>query len=273
MTAWAASPAPVPSPGLAPAARPAAVPVAPRAAPHAPPAAPSRTAPPSPRTSRLPPIVRPVPKWGALTFPSDKGIEGKNWGVTASVQFPHPLMFEANWLMSSAFTFAGGLGGLKVPITGSDGSSITLGITAIEARGRWHPWDGGFFLGTSFGYQSIYGTATEPITFNAGSGGNQTIKTTVKASINSTYLTPQLGWFWVFEKGFCVGFDLGLQVPVGAKTVIDISTDNQIANDALDYLKATKEYKQLESQVADAGNRVGKIILPYFTFFRIGWMF
>ena len=183
--------------------------------------------------------------------------------------------------MNRSVTFALGAGGLSVPIKGSSGASIDLGISDVQGLVRWHPFHGAFFLGAALGYQAIKGSASDTFSFTVPQtngippslAGNYSIKATAQASVDSPYLTPQFGWFWVFHSGFCIGLDFGVQVPLASKTELSFTTDNPYTNVVLSYLEQLQQYQNLQNQVQDAGNKVGKLVLPYTTLLRLGWMF
>jgi hypothetical protein len=198
--------------------------------------------------------------------------QAHDWGLTFSVGVPHPLWLGVDWLASPKFTLELGAGGLSVPFKSADGSSVNLGISAIDLRGRWHPWAGAFFLGAALGFQRVHGTATEPIAYTQ-SGITQTVNVTADGTINAAYVTPQFGWMWVFSGGFTLGFDFGILVPISPRTQIDLVADSALGNTAIDIVRSTASYQELESRVDDVGNRVGKLNLPYVTVLKLGWMF
>ena len=169
-------------------------------------------------------------------------------------------------------SFALGGGGFKLNTKGSKGTAITLGVTGFDLRGRWHPFKGSFFFGAAAGYQRIYGSASRAVSFD-NNGQTETVNTTVNVNIGSFYLTPHLGWLWVYQSGFVLGADLGWQFPFGSKTTADVSTDQPVANDSLPALESTQQYQDLYSQVQDAGNKIGRTSLPYVTVLRAGWFF
>lgn len=98
---------------------------------------------------------------------------------------------------------------------------------------------GAFFLGSSLGTQSLTATAT--------SNG-----VTAQGDLTTLYLTPRLGWLWIWDSGFLLGTDFGVQIPISNTLTIDPIANNK--------------------DVRDAARVIGQIPLPAVTF-RIGYLF
>jgi hypothetical protein len=100
-------------------------------------------------------------------------------------------------------------------------------FNAFDLDLRVFPFRGRFFVGASFGRQSLKGAVTEGTPF-----GPQT----ATVDLTTWYGTPRVGWVWTFEPGFVLGFDLGVQlklisdrtvtVPPGATPEIRDRVDN-----------------------------------------------
>jgi hypothetical protein len=201
----------------------------------------------------------------------------RNWGITASLGFPHPFFLEAVHRIDPTWSAGLGLGGVHLQNIQWDGQPLEVNMLAADAHVRWHPWGGSFFAGLALGAQKFDGAvaATVPVTVISPSGSQVfNIYTTVIADVTSLYLTPHLGWFKVYESGLILGFELGLQIPASVRTSLDISTDSSSLGAVNDTdITATQEYKSMEAQVQDAVETFGKTPLPYFTVIRVGWMF
>lgn len=98
---------------------------------------------------------------------------------------------------------------------------------------------GTFFLGSSLGTQSLTATAT--------SNG-----ITAQGDLRTLYLTPRLGWLWIWDSGFLLDTDLGVQIPLSSTLTLDPAANNK--------------------DVRDAARVVGQTPLPAVTF-RIGYLF
>jgi hypothetical protein len=192
----------------------------------------------------------------------------RRFGGSLSLGVPHPIFLDVETIESPQLTLALGLGGLGIPIKTKNLDDAKLSIGAIDVRARWHPFSGAFFLGGILGVQSLQGSASETIAVSS-----ETVHTTVKVDVGTGYFTPHLGWLWMFKSGLALGTELGLQVPLGTKTKLDIATDHPVANSVLVELKNTEPYRNLESGVSDFGRRIGQIVFPYVTLIRVGWFF
>jgi len=98
---------------------------------------------------------------------------------------------------------------------------------------------GAFFLGSSLGTQSLTATAT--------SNG-----VTVQGDLSTFYVTPRLGWLSVWDSGFLISTDLGVQIPVSSSLTVDPAANNR--------------------DVREAARVIGQTPLPAVTF-RIGYLF
>jgi hypothetical protein len=92
---------------------------------------------------------------------------------------------------------------------------------AFEVDLRLMPWQGAFFLGSSFGRQSLSGAVSE-------SGQMATV------DLTTFYATPRIGWLWTLGPGFLLGFDLGAQLKLvsSANVVVPPGTQPGVRNAA-----------------------------------------
>ena len=139
-----------------------------------------------------------------------------------------------------------------------------------DARLRWFPWQGSFFLGAAFGNQGIVGQTTTKIKTSSG-GVDTEIPATIRLAVKSTYLTPHLGWFATWDCGFTLGFELGYQMPLSSKSDLQIGLKNMSAAGE-DAIKNTDSYKKAEKDVTSAAESFGKKPVPYVNLLRIGWL-
>src|ERR1700687_477134 len=98
---------------------------------------------------------------------------------------------------------------------------------------------GAFFLGSSLGTQGLTATAT--------SNG-----ITAQGDLTTFFVTPRLGWLWIWDSGFLLGTDFGVQIPVSSSLTVDPIATNK--------------------EVRDAARVIGQTPLPAVTF-RIGYLF
>jgi len=80
-------------------------------------------------------------------------------------------------------------------------------FSAIDFDLRVFPFMGNFFVGTSFGHQSVKGAVTES-TFAGPQTG--------VVEVSTIYATPRVGWQWTFGPGILLGVDAGVQLKLGA---------------------------------------------------------
>jgi hypothetical protein len=92
---------------------------------------------------------------------------------------------------------------------------------AVEIDLRFMPWQGAFFLGSSFGRQSLSAAVFD-------SGGTTTV------DLTTWYATPRVGWLWTLGPGFLLGFDLGAQLKLvsSANVVMPPGTNANARNAA-----------------------------------------
>ena len=139
---------------------------------------------------------------------------------------------------------------MKLPIYSATASSFL-----IDVFGRVHPFGGAFYVSFGGGYQETHGSAS------AGAVG-------AEGEISSPVLTTSLGWFWMWNDGFGIGFEpLGLSIPVGAgKSSAKLTGDQTL-------IEAASEYTDMKQQVDDTVDQIGKYPVPQFNLVRIGVLF
>jgi len=109
------------------------------------------------------------------------------------------------------------------------------------------PFRGRFFVGSSFGRQSLKGAVTE----NTALGPQ-----TATVDLTTWYATPRVGWIWTFEHGFFLGFALGVQFKLGADKTVTVPPS------------ATPDIRNRVDNLADLGSSYP---LPSLHL-RLGWM-
>ena len=185
-------------------------------------------------------------------------------GPSLAIGLPHALNLAIDSKSSPTMSWGIAFGGISLPLQ----NSITLGMGNFDARLRWHPFSGSFFLGAILGGQSVYGQSTRPINLEPG----LSIPTTVDLTVRSSYFTPHLGWFWIFNSGFTFGFECGIQAPFGPRSTLSVDIADPTLNAYLSALKLTPQYQELENEVEDLADQIGRLVFPY-SILRIGWMF
>lgn len=184
----------------------------------------------------------------------------KDWhvGPALSVSIPHPINYgiEVGFKKYASFGFQ----------TGSyeaDVGDVKAEISNWDLRARWHPFQGTFFAGVAYGTQTLGVEAKKKIDVAGGK-----TETTMAIDVDTVYTTPHIGWIGATESGFLFGFELGYQMANSSKAKnLKITTDAAAPNPA-----GTKEFTDLQKNVEDAAEMIGKKSLPHLGF-KFGWMF
>jgi hypothetical protein len=124
-------------------------------------------------------------------------------------------------------------------------------MTSLEGRSRWHVLQGPFYLGLAGGWQRF------AVGVNAKNKDNDYLGDAVLSRI---YLTPNLGFNWVLDSGLSLGFELGAQIPVGAKLG----------------LTANPEFRDSKNTVEEVRVEIDPYIYyvtPYINFIKVGYTF
>jgi hypothetical protein len=145
-------------------------------------------------------------------------------------------------------------------------TDVKLGLSHVDAVARYHLFGGSFFLGLRVGQQKIKAEATETKVYN---GFNLSPKATLDVKTN--YMTPHIGW-QANSGGFFISTDFGAQVPSGSST--DLTVDYGGANAAtIAVIDADADFIKAKQDAIDAGDKIGKTTLPFWTMIRIGYYF
>lgn len=118
---------------------------------------------------------------------------------------------------------------------------------AFDLDLRLFPFRGRFFVGSSFGRQSLKGAVSE----NTALGPQ-----TATVDLTTWYATPRVGWMWTYEPGFVVAFDLGIQLKLSADRTVTVPP------------AATPDVRDRVNNLADLG---ASYPLPSIRL-RLGWM-
>jgi hypothetical protein len=187
-------------------------------------------------------------------------------GPSVALGLPHPLTGALDIVYADLVGLS-----LSAGRSGTELDKTELEIRNWDLTLRWFPFRGSFFFGAAYGQQGIVGKRTVDLEVDA-SGVPLTVPTTLRLEIESTYLTPQLGWFARWDSGFTLGFDFGLQMPSGAKSELQTSFANVSAASEAAVI-TSEDYIKNKKDVEDAAEMIGKQALPYITFLRMGWLF
>ena len=218
---------------------------------------------------------KPAEEPGEISDTGEAAAEAEPSGLLGPVRIgpmiglgvPHPYSWGLDVMYKRVFTI-----GVSAGKFSSDHfDPVEVQLVHWDVRARWHPWWGSFFLGLAVGQQELFGEAKKDVSFSRN-GVKLTVPVTVQVEFATTYLTPHLGWTWIWDCGFNMGFDFGAQIPIQNKSELKVGFEN-VAPSQETAVKETSEYKKLEKDVDDAGDLIGKTVLPYITLLRLGWLF
>ncbi len=224
-------------------------------------------------TKKTPPAESPRKPSGKETTIGDiaKGIRPRGGKIlelipTILVGFPHPINFAMDLRVEGTFGVGIGLGKASYTLASAQ-PPLTLGSSNLEARIRWFPFEGAFFLGGILGWQKLSTAASNNIRV-----ASTDVPTHLKLTVSGPYITPHLGWIWVIGSGFTLGIEGGIQLPFSQRSNFDATT-NETFTPIFDAVKTTEAYHSLEQDLNNAGEKIGEQILPFVTLLRIGWTF
>ncbi len=190
-------------------------------------------------------------------------------GPTFAIGFPHVITYGVDVLWEHLLS--GGISTGKTRITAF--KPLDASVSSLDVRLRWHPWLGSFFLGVAYGNQTIDASAAaQDLAVTLPGGVKRKVTASFEADARTTYWTPHLGWFTVYDFGLTLGFELGLQMPIKAHTSIDVELTGVSASEE-NLVKESPEYQKQKKDAKDALDRVATVSLPYITLLRIGWLF
>ena len=92
-------------------------------------------------------------------------------------------------------------------------------------------------------------------------------------SLTTMLVAPTLGWTWLFDSGFLLGFDLGATIPFATKAKASATIKGSYPDAVVSAAADTSAYKDAISDVEDTVKKYGSLILPSVTLLRIGWLF
>lgn len=129
-------------------------------------------------------------------------------GPVVGVGFPDGLQLGVQTKLAGWVAL--GVSGGYVPETKLPISEDTRVVRVSgEAYARVHPFRAGFFVGVGIG-----GTQMKGSLFTEKEAFGQNVDTRARAFIRSVYVTPQLGYQWMFGHYVTASIDVGVQVPI-----------------------------------------------------------
>jgi hypothetical protein len=177
---------------------------------------------------------------------SDDDTDAFRIGAVAGVGFPHPLAIEA--LVKVERVLAVGLEYSVLPTTNIGG--VETKFWALAGDARVFPFKNGFFIGLRGGRQVLSARATASL----GALGTYS----ESGAAETWFVNPRIGFLWTWRSGFTIGFDAGVQVPIGPTLTTTLPAGL---------------LPQVDSTVATIANTFGNEVTPTVDLLRIGFLF
>lgn len=228
-------------------------------------------------------IVKPTPEQKAsVKEPVNEPVKEREsasehqFGLHADLNIPHILNYGLDYRHSSRwFSTALNFGGYSVSDVAKSSDTpngLDIKIANQELMLRVHPAKGSFYIGLGYGAHAITVETQQTITVTTPVPGSADVAIT--DAIKAQYLLPHVGWLWQLPAGLTFGMDFGYLSPIGPS--VDLKTDiSNISNPFITRgdIEATQEYKNARQELINKSEQFGKLGLPYWTVFRIGWLF
>lgn len=149
-----------------------------------------------------------------------------------------------------------------IPTITFPGLDAKLGTSTIQGTLRTFPFGGAFYLGVNGGVQMLDASMSE---------GDLTVKTKMSAPV----IAPQIGWLWMWDSGFALGINAGVQIPFAKEPEIDVEYGGVNVASAAGHLPAEKVEKanDMKKTVTDAAKLIGKTPFPQIDLIKIGFFF
>jgi hypothetical protein len=192
-------------------------------------------------------------------------------GPSISLDVPHLVTTSLDATYNRTFGFSIAASNFYRKFDADEVKQAEVELKSFDVRFRWFPWQGSFFIGASYGKQAIGVKGKKDLALNF-QGNSLTVPTHLKYTLDTTYFTPHLGWFATWDSGFTMGFEVGAQIPTSTKAELKVAFDN-VGTAAENEVKESSQYKDAKKDVEDAGEALGKKVLPYINLIRIGWLF
>lgn len=198
--------------------------------------------------------------------PSPASASQQRFGLTLGiVSLPRPIEIEGTFRVLPALAVSvqySMLPDLTVP-----GGSASLRLRAFQGVARWFPFKGSFFIGSGIGFQTFRASLSSTV-------DDSTLTTTV--DLSGMFVSPQLGWLFVWRSGFALGLTFGAQIPFPKEPVATSTYNGQpvpaeagagFSQDIVD--KANKN----KDTVRTLGRLANKYPMPNIELLRVGFFF
>ena len=205
-----------------------------------------------------------------------KSTSDHQFGLHADLNIPHILNYGLDYRHSSRwFSTALNFGGYSasgIAKNADTPNGLDIKITNQELMLRIHPAKGSFYVGLGYGAHAITVETQQTISVTTPVPGSADVA--ISDEIKARYLLPHVGWLWQLPGGLTFGMDFGYLSPISP--TVDLKTNiSNISNPLITRadIEATPEYRNARQELINKSEQFGKLGLPYWTVFRIGWLF
>jgi hypothetical protein len=183
------------------------------------------------------------------------------------ISLPRPVEAELTIKMGRYLAIGGQYSVL--PVLTPPGFDAGLKLNAAQGIVRIFPFGGGFYIGSGFGYQQFRASlgSTDP------SSGD---RLEVSCDMSGLFVSPQLGWLWVWKSGFAFGINVGVQIPVPKDPVVVATYNGMTVPDQADgYVpqSAVDDARDMKETVQTVAKYVSKYPMPTIDLLKIGFFF
>lgn len=141
-------------------------------------------------------------------------------GAVAAVGFPDGLqvgVLVKAWGWVAVGANAGWLPETKLPVVAQDARVVRV---SGEVFTRVHPFRAGLFVGLGLGASQTKGTVTSEQT-----AFDRTVDARAHVAVQNVYVTPQVGYQWMFGSNVSATIRVGLEVPIrSSEPSLDVTT-------------------------------------------------
>ncbi len=198
------------------------------------------------------------------------------FGLHTDLNVPHIINYGLDyWHSSLWFSTALNFGGYSmngVAKSSDTPNGLDIKIANQELMFRVHPAKGSFYIGLGYGNHAITVETQQKVSVTTPFPGSADVA--ISDEIKAGYLLPHIGWLWRLQSGLTFGTDFGYVSPINPTVNLKSNISN-ISNALItkDDIEATTEYKNARQDLINKSEQFGKMGLPYWAIFRIGWLF
>jgi hypothetical protein len=181
------------------------------------------------------------------------------------VSVPRPLELELSLKLAPSVSLSAQYS--MLPDLTLPGGAAKLKLRAFQGVARWFPARGAFFLGAGLGYQQLAVSLDRTV-----EGGRLTVAT----DMSGLFVSPQLGWLWVWRSGLALGITIGAQIPIPSEPSVDVAYGGQPVPDQANATfsqQVVDSARDARTEVRSRARLASRYPLPNLDLLRIGFFF